>query len=127
MIFYHGTDSATWQQIKNSGQLHGESTYLAVDKKEAACYGPIVLEVNYEPNQGNDNYQPGCWQTRVYVPIPLEKIVVYPFPIRPTKELVLSAIDNIKDGLPEENFNRHVYTLINWLRKEFDIRSTTLS
>lgn len=46
-------------------------TYLARDFEEAAQYGNVVLRVTYTPMLGQDNFEPGCWQMRVYAAIPL--------------------------------------------------------
>lgn len=91
MIFYHGTTKDNWQKIKEEGVLFGRRyvlnidgsinrevercTYLAVDKEEAKCYGDVVLEVEYNPlSSKRNNYVDGCWQVRVYEPIPLSQI-----------------------------------------------------
>lgn len=91
MKFYHGTSEAAWAEIQREGQLWGKRepitfedgvttnpsrcTYLSVgDALEAAQYGDIVLEVDYEPGSKTDNYSDGCWQVRVYDPIPLEQV-----------------------------------------------------
>ncbi len=92
MIFYHGTSEEAWDRIQEEGQLWGRQvildengepskefkpdpvTYLAVEQEEAATYGPVVLQVEYEPGSGIDNYCDGCWQVRVYTPIPLPNI-----------------------------------------------------
>ena len=101
MIFYHGTTAENWDVIQKEGMLFGRRfvvdnkgniikevdrcTYLAVDYKEACCYGDIVLEVEYEPynKSGNikrdkhgplNNYSPDSWQLRVYEPILLKDV-----------------------------------------------------
>ena len=88
MTFYHGTDEESWNAIQKEGVLWGRRyvqeddkirevsrcTYLAVDEREAMLNGDIVLKVEYEPTDGNDNYVEGCWQLRVYVPIPLKNV-----------------------------------------------------
>jgi len=94
MIFYHGTNEEQWKAIQKEGQLFGlrtvvdengepskifkpgRCTYLAVDEEEAATYGEVVLEVEYDPDpdSGKDNYCAGCWQVRVYRAIPIDKI-----------------------------------------------------
>lgn len=84
MIFYHGTSQSNWEQIKKEGVLFGvrdasdRCTYLATDQEEAKMYGDVVLEVNYDPfkNPGDNNYCDGCWQVRVYEPIPISEIKV---------------------------------------------------
>lgn len=92
MIFYHGTTKENYEQILKEGVLFGRRgiimndgsikevdrcTYLAVDKEEAMCYGDVLLEVEYEPRRGRiDNYCEGCWQVRVYKPIPITNIKV---------------------------------------------------
>lgn len=92
MIFYHGTTKENYEQILKEGVLFGRRgiimnddsikevdrcTYLAVDKEEAMFYGDVLLEVEYEPRKGRyDNYCEGCWQVRVYKPIPITNIKV---------------------------------------------------
>jgi hypothetical protein len=51
-------------------------TYLAVNKEEAEQYGDVVLKVEYNPfnNPKDNNYIEGCWQVRVYKPIPLTDV-----------------------------------------------------
>lgn len=53
-------------------------TYLAVDKNEAKQYWDIVLEVEYDVDKHpmENNYCDGCWQVRVYEPIPMKDIRV---------------------------------------------------
>ena len=82
MIFYHGTSKENWGKIQREGVLLGERgapsrcTYLAVSKEEAEKYGPVILQVEYDPMMcpENNNYVDGCWQVRVYEPIPLSQI-----------------------------------------------------
>lgn len=91
MIFYHGTTKENWEKIKEEGVLYGRRfilnndgsikqevdrcTYLTVDKEEAQYYGEIILEVQYDPLSSKyNNYIDGCWQVRVYEPIPLSQI-----------------------------------------------------
>ena len=85
--FYHGTNKHGWEETLKQGYLlhdRGEDispcTYLAVDIKEAECYGDIILKVKYDPsiNPNKNNYQKGCWQLRVYEPIPLKDITKLP-------------------------------------------------
>lgn len=88
-VFYHGTSLDNWNKIQQEGVLYGRRyyidngktkeisrcTYLAVDKKEAECYGDVVLEVKYNPYKDkHNNYTTDCWQLRVYTPIPIENI-----------------------------------------------------
>lgn len=92
MIFYHGTSKEKWDAIQKEGVLFGRRyitdndgnvikevnrcTYLAVDLEEAKCYGDIVLLVEYNPfDSKHNNYKVGCWQIRVYEPIPLCNII----------------------------------------------------
>lgn len=44
--------------------------------KEAKHYGEVLLEVEYDPtkNPRENNYIEGCWQFRVYEPIPLKDV-----------------------------------------------------
>lgn len=51
-------------------------TYLTPDVEEAKCYGDILLEVEYDPfkNPVENNYIEGCWQFRVYEPIPIKDV-----------------------------------------------------
>ena len=91
MVFYHGTSKENWNAIQKEGILYGRRfvtdnhgniikevdrcTYLAVDLEEAKCYGDVVLQVEYNPlNSKHNNYTEGCWQVRVYEPIPISKI-----------------------------------------------------
>ena len=94
MTFYHGTTAENWKLIQNEGVLYGRRyiigndgtiikevdrcTYLATDVDEAKCYGDVVLQVQYDPfkNKKKNNYIEGCWQVRVYEPIPLENVKV---------------------------------------------------
>ena len=91
MIFYHGTSENTWKEIQKEGILWGRRgiiqkdgsvkevdrcTYLAVEKEEAKKYGDVTLQVEYNPfNNTNNNYLDGCWQVRVYEPIPISNII----------------------------------------------------
>lgn len=92
MIFYHGTSKENWEAIQREGILYGRRyilgencfpikevdrcTYLAVDLEEAKYYGDVVLQVEYDPMKpgSKNNYCEGCWQVRVYEPIPLRDI-----------------------------------------------------
>lgn len=89
MTFYHGTDEERWEAIQKEGVLWGRRyirnddgtvkelsrcTYLATTKLEAMCHGTVVLQVEYDPVGGDNNYCKGCWQTRVYEPIPLSNV-----------------------------------------------------
>ena len=91
MVLYHGTSKENWNAIQKEGILYGRRfvtdnngniikevdrcTYLAVDLEEAKCYGDVVLQVEYNPvNSKHNNYKEGCWQVRVYEPIPISKI-----------------------------------------------------
>ena len=94
MIFYHGTSKDSWEMIQQEGVLYGRRyvidgngtpikevsrcTYLAVELNEAKRYGEVVLQVEYDPfrHKKKNNYIDGCWQVRVYEPIPLTKINV---------------------------------------------------
>lgn len=94
MTFYHGTSKENWDAIQEEGVLWGRRfivdnngnpirevdrcTYLATDIKEAEHYGEVVLKVEYNPfiNPRNNNYIDGCWQVRVYEPIPISDIEI---------------------------------------------------
>lgn len=94
MIFYHGTTQENWDKIQKEGVLFGRRyitdaegnpikevgrcTYLAIDIEEAQCYGNVILSVEYNPlkNKKANNYIDGCWQVRVYEPIPIDNIKV---------------------------------------------------
>ena len=94
MTFYHGTNKENWEAIQKEGVLYGRRfmtdkdgnivkevdrcTYLAVDKEEAECYGEVVLQVEYNPatHPHMNNYIDGCWQVRVYEPIPISNIQI---------------------------------------------------
>jgi hypothetical protein len=84
MIFYHWTTKENWKTIKKEWVLWGKRyiewkeisrcTYLAVDKKDCMVWflwakPEIILEVEYTPNDWDDNYFEWCRQCRVYVPI----------------------------------------------------------
>ncbi len=82
IVMYHGTN--TYADIVAEGRLWGKRnapsrcTYLASTPKEAKCYGKIVLEVRFRPSKDKpNNWIPGCWQCRVYAPIPTRRIRVY--------------------------------------------------
>ena len=75
--FYHGTSDKNWEKIQQSGQLFdGHTTYLAIDRVEAECYGNVLLEVEYNPfeHPTMNNYCKDCWQFRVYEPIELNNV-----------------------------------------------------
>lgn len=91
MVFYHGTSQDNWKTIQQEGVLYGRRyitdnngkivrevdrcTYLATDLEEAKHYGEVVLQVEYDPNSSKrNNYVEGCWQMRVYEPIPLSQV-----------------------------------------------------
>ena len=86
MIFYHGTNQENWKLIQEEGILFGKlfvndklisrCTYLATDLNEAKCYGDVILEVEYNPfkRKKKNNYIEGCWQFRVYEPIPIQNV-----------------------------------------------------
>lgn len=104
MIFYHGTSKDNWKKIKEEGVLFGRRyiadnngnlikevdrcTYLTPFIEEAQQYGDIILQVKYNPfnKRGNikkgknrlptNNYVEGCWQMRVYEPIPIEDVTL---------------------------------------------------
>ncbi len=86
MVFFHGTTTEAWVLIQAEGVLWGGSggyryTYLTPHREIAEGYGPVLLEVEYEPvgvdGTATDNYgfdpPPGetCWQFSVFVPIPV--------------------------------------------------------
>lgn len=88
MKFYHGTSIENYIAIQKEGILYGRRvgvndkeinrcTYLATDIDEAKCYGDVVLSVEYDPfkNKDMNNYIEGCWQFRVYEPIPLSEVI----------------------------------------------------
>ncbi len=110
--WYHGTKPEAWKAIQAEGvlwgwpcprcckQLEGECvtprqsrcsdrryTYLTPDLSVAREYGPVILEVEYQPvgvdGTGTDNYgfdpppEQTCWQFSVFVPIPLSAVTVY--------------------------------------------------
>ena len=100
MIFYHGTSEEAWEKIQAEGVLFGKpwekydkplsdairrnrSTYLSPVVEVSVRFGPVLLQVEYEPQgvgSGVDNYgfhpPPGeeCWQMTVFVPIPLSRV-----------------------------------------------------
>ena len=91
MTFYHGTSENNWKEIQKEGVLWGRRgiiqedgtvkevdrcTYLALEKEEAKEYGDVLLQVEYDPfKSSHNNYKEGCWQVRVYEPIPLQNII----------------------------------------------------
>lgn len=85
MIFYHGTSTENWQMIKQEGLLWGKRdapsrcTYLAENVNEAAVYGDVVLEIEYNPTDSKycNNWSEGCWQHREYNPIPLTNVRIH--------------------------------------------------
>jgi len=80
MIFYHSTSQLNWERIQTEGVLWGirnapsRCTYLAVEKQNVKPSMDVILKVEYEPKAGSDNYVTGCWQIRVYDPIPLSDV-----------------------------------------------------
>jgi len=93
MVFWHGCPEDAWEEIQAEGVLWGRRavlnadgtvnneykqpsrcTYLAAKQEEARHYGTVLLRVEYEPGEGTDNYAEGCWQLRVYSPIPLAQV-----------------------------------------------------
>jgi hypothetical protein len=86
--FYHRTTETVWEGIQADGSLHGAHpggsryTYLSPSRDIDESYGPVLLEVEYEPvgAKGTDNYgfdpPPGqeCWQFSVFIPIPLSRV-----------------------------------------------------
>lgn len=80
MKFYHGTSLSVWRKIQEEGVLWGKRntpsrcTYLALNYDDAKKFGEVVLEVDYEPKTLVDNYVDGCWQVRVYDPLPINQI-----------------------------------------------------
>lgn len=132
MVFYHGTTEEKYKEILKEGVLFGRRyitddngtpikevdrcTYLTSDIDEARCYGDVILCVEYEPTLSRkNNYVDGCWQFRVYEPIPMENIknviIDEEFPkIIPDEkmeqmreEISKTAVDNIR-----EQFNKIV-------------------
>ena len=88
MKFYHGTSIEKYIAIQKEGILYGRRVgvnnkeinrcaYIATDIDEAKCYGDVVLSVEYNPlkNKAMNNYIEGCWQFRVYEPIPLSDVI----------------------------------------------------
>ena len=85
MTFYHGTSEEEWEAIQTEGDLWGvrnapsRCTYLAVSRDHAADFGPVVLEVLYDYEDGHrrkecNYWDEECWQFRVYEPIPLSQV-----------------------------------------------------
>ena len=82
MTFYHSTTEENWGKIKAEGLLWGERgtpsrcTYLAIEKEHTLAHGDVLLQVDYDPsvNAQRNNYIEGCWQLRVYEPIPLSSV-----------------------------------------------------
>ena len=80
LTFYHATSEEAWAAIKAEKILWGvrppasRCTYLSVKREDAEHYGKVILEVRYTPGSLVDNYCDGCWQCRVYRPIPIEAV-----------------------------------------------------
>jgi hypothetical protein len=87
LTFYHGLSKEKWLKTIEKGYLlHDRKSkeypnassvvYLTTTKKEAMCYGEVLLEVKYNPfkNPKLNNYQNDCWQLRVYEQIELSNI-----------------------------------------------------
>ena len=93
MKFYHGTSEENWNQIQKDGCLFGydrifsndrktvlqefRKTYLAAERVDAEKYGDVILEVEYDPYREGaqcNSFCEGCWQIRVYEPIPIENV-----------------------------------------------------
>lgn len=95
MTFYHATSKENWKKIQEEGVLFGRRyivdntgkvirevqrcTYLAVELEDAVPFGEVLLQVEYDPfkdksRKPHNNYKEGCWQIRVYEPIPLEDV-----------------------------------------------------
>lgn len=73
MKFYHGTSNEGLNFVLNEGKLiYPRATksspnaspvvYLATEITAAECYGPVVLEVEYDPFEypETNNYCKGC-------------------------------------------------------------------
>ena len=77
MTWYHATTESGWKNIQAEGVLWGirnapsRCTYLARSIVDAQKYGTILLEVEWDPADGVNNYTDGCWQMREYNPIPI--------------------------------------------------------
>lgn len=82
MKFYHATTQEGWESIQEEGVLwgvreHGSRvTYLSTSLEDARPWAAIILEVEYSPGD-RDNYVDGCWQCRVYEPIPLSAVTLF--------------------------------------------------
>ena len=82
LVWYHGTTSDALKKIQQEGVLFGvrntpsRCTYLAADLSTAKQYGDVILQVNYNPSGGDNNYCDDCWQMRVYEPIPIKNITI---------------------------------------------------
>ena len=81
MIFYHGTSIENYKRIIREGFIHGERnaptrvTYLTDNIREAAFYGKIIIQIDYDPRkEGKNNWCDNCWQHREYKPIKISKI-----------------------------------------------------
>ena len=82
LVWYHGTTDEVLNKIKQEGVLFGvrntpsRCTYLASELSTAKEYGDVILQVNYNPAEGDNNYCDDCWQMRVYEPIPIKNITI---------------------------------------------------
>ncbi len=85
-VWYHGTTYQTWVQIQAEQSLWGVHATIPgrrprrwtdlVDtveeaQRHASAIGSVVLRVTYVPMLGQDNYEAGSNQVRVYDPIPI--------------------------------------------------------
>lgn len=82
LVWYHGTTNDALKKIQQEGVLFGvrntpsRCTYLAAELSTAKQYGDVILQVNYNPSGGDNNYCDDCWQMRVYEPIPIKNITI---------------------------------------------------
>lgn len=118
MKFYHWTKEECWERIKREWCLWWERyvrwwspsrcTYLTPDIEEAKKYWNIVLEVEYNPykHRRENNYMKGCWQFRVYEPIPLENLkvaIIQEDYLKPIKERNKKFVERLREF--EKNLN----------------------
>lgn len=77
MRIFHGTTEENFEKILREKVIWSvrdapsRCTYFATSLEEARQYGDFVFEVEYEPKSLTDNYCEGCWQLRIYDPIPI--------------------------------------------------------
>jgi hypothetical protein len=85
---YHSCTKEAWDKCISQGYLLHDRKCDASPKAEPCVYlaselrycdgiyGDVTLEIDFEPDKYDTNYNKGCWQCRVYTPIPLDAVKV---------------------------------------------------